>query len=299
MNRQLEAGTLASLSGTVAALAFAAGAALTRIVSPGSELVFTAHVLSVLVIFLSTIALALALAATGRLVSTASGIDEGFWPGFAMFMQDLALWFLVRWLLLWTAPFLVGVTSVLYLIPRMGNIGGGITGTVAAVVLLILFRRFLPNQLWQISAHFDPTNYFGWQRSVMIFVAMTAVGHTYVHSLYKFDVTPSATMVSGPDSLEVRAHLSGRITNHDHLSAQFIQVAPRSTWRSAPAKFHTEEAGTYVTWFDTNSLAPGVYRLRVYLRSPAPRSPVQQIFAWLAHQRVERNILVRVRLRAG
>jgi len=295
MSRQIDTGFLVTLSGVTAALALAAGTALKRLVIPGPTFALAETALSVVVVFVTTMAVALGLAAVARVVATGTGLTQGFWPAFGLFMQDLALWFLIRWLLIWGVPFSVGMSLTVYLMPRLGNLASGTVGVCVAILIIVLLRRVLPEQIWVVSAKFDPTNYFGWQRSVVIFLVLTSAGQVYLQSLYRFEVSASPTTLGPADSLEVRAHLSGRITNHDRLVAELVRVTKPGAWKSPPVAFDTEEPGSYVAWFDAKEMPPGVYRLRVFFRDRGSRSAFQKLSAWLAHQDAERDILVRVR----
>jgi hypothetical protein len=145
--------------------------------------------------------------------------------------------------------------------------------------------------VWRVS-QFDPGHRLGWKRGVALFLTLTFVGNVHVWSCYVFDVTISNSSVKPGDSIEVRARVSGRITEHDLLAAQASAV--RGSWRSPVLDFNSEEPGTYVTWLDMRGAPAGIYRLTVFFREPKNASALERWGRKLTPQKFQRSFIVRV-----
>jgi hypothetical protein len=294
MKRDIEIPMLGTLMVLVTVAAAALGRWLRVSVFPGTIQQDSLYIfLSVLVLFTSSIAFCLGIAFVFRIITRASGLEYGFWPKAAMFVQDFSLWLLIRWLFLWGVPFSIGM-SLYFLLERYYSLWlSSFLGLIAAFIVLVFLRRILPRDVWQIASRFNVERQLGWKRGTLVFLVLTAVGYVHLHSCYVFDVSTSGTDLSQMETLQVTVKLSGRIWSHKDVVVQ-IKDLDRGVWISDQASFKMVEPGRYISWIPLSNLKPGVYRGLVSLHSGNDNGMWTLGESWLADRYIKRSFLFRV-----
>src|SRR5690349_11005854 len=115
----------------------------------------------------TTVAAALAAALIARIVTVTGGFTFGFWPAWAIILQDYAL-FLAIWSVIWGIPFAVAVFSAVYLNRRLQMVAALPVGIALGIIVLLGLRRFLSEDVWQIVGQFNPAPRIGHIRVLLL-----------------------------------------------------------------------------------------------------------------------------------
>jgi hypothetical protein len=287
-DRRLDIGGLSGIFAMAAAAAGAVGQWLRHIVSPDAQPSAELIVAIAATTLFTVAAAAVATALIARIFTVAGGFTSGFWPAMAILLQDYAL-HLAVWTVLWGAPFATAMIVGVVVTPYIGKIFAFVAAIVAAVLLLLLFRRFLSDDIWKVLANFGPAPRIGNLRMMLLLFFLLVPARIHVDHCYIFDVAIPATSVSRRDPLEVHAHVAGRILNHARLRVELTPVATAKPIRIQ--RFATEEPGNYIALLDLSRVPEGLYRARVFFAA-APRF---WLAPWFYDAGIQRTIVVRVR----
>lgn len=291
---RLEIGlVIAFLPLTVTAAGFC-GYLLKAMVNPESAYTTVAVLLSVLVLFLSAVSFALVIALVSQAITSVGGFSVGFWPAAAALFQELAIWLVVHWALIWGVSFGIGMSVFANSVRLYGQYTAGVLGVLSAVLALLLIRRLLPREVWRVSSQFDPARGLGWKKGLALFFLLTSVGYVYLHMCYVFEVSLSSSEFRPSDTIEIRARLSGRVTSHRALRARIASVGPMR-WNSGPTSFNAESDGRYVTWIELNGAPSGVYRITVFFDNFSAAPFHKKLSLWMGHNHKTRSFVIRVR----
>ena len=288
MDRRLNIEVLAAIVALAIGATVALGEWLKRIVVPGPLPSVEMVSLIAATTLVGAVAAALALALIVRTITVAGGFAIGFWPTFAILVQDYAL-FLAIWTVLWGAPFAVAIIAGIYLNRWIVGIAAFAAGVALAIGLLLVFRRVLSDDVWRIASQFNPAPRIGNLRMLVLLAVFLTPTRFYVDHCYVFDIAIPATSVARNDQLEVHAHLAGRILDHGRLRLSVNQLGSGVPLRVQ--RFDMEEPGSYIALVDLSGFKEGSYRARVFM-ADAPRNWKAP---WFSDKALERSFVIRVR----
>lgn len=290
MDRRLELSLLGGVLALVAGAATFCGQWLSRVVNPAPNPGPYLMSLVVATFLLTSVAAALALALICRVIALAGGFSSGFWTVSGLLLQDFAL-FLAVWVVLWGAPFALAMVVGLHLRQFLPQLSAMAVGVFAAIVMLVLFRRFISNDVWMIAGRYNPASQIGVWRMLLLLGALMIPARLHVDRCYTFDVAVADKSIATTEPLEVNVKVAGRITDHGRLRGALF---PAENQRIAPLALHftAEEPGSYLGIADVSKLRPGLYKLRVWFTAEGVSD---RFAAWSSYGGIERQIIVRVR----
>lgn len=291
---RLEIGLIIAFIPLVTGATVFCGFLLSRTLNPQNDYTPIVIILSVLVIFLSAVSVTLVIAMVSQAITIVGNFRTGFWPSTSELLQKFAIWLVIRWILIWGLPFASGMSVYIYAIKYYSQYTAAFIGMVAGILLLFVLRKLLPLEIWKISSQFDPFRSLGLKKGIFLFLFLTFVGYIYVHYCYIFEVSLSPRQFNISDKIEVRAHMSGRIINHNALRAKVVAV--KSTgWYSEPTAFNIESDGRYVTWIELKKAPPGKYRVVVFFNNYGSKPIHQRFNLWMGHNNLTKTFVVQIR----
>ncbi len=294
MKAKLDIGTLAGFLPLALGASGFGGYILTRMVEPGPGISPPALVLSVAVLFLSAVCASLAVALVAQVVCAIGGYTVGFWPRLSILMQEFSVWIVVPWGVVWGVPFVLAMTVFFESSRHYPGLVAALLSIASAVILMLLFHKLFPREVVRTYGRFNPARSLGWSKGLLLFLLFTSVGHLFVHTRYIFDVEVPETTLEASQPVEVRARLSGRISNHHDLQVIVASTDP-SGWRSNPVTFHAASEGNYVAWVEISGAPPGTYAVDVRFAHWAKASPMRKLQLWRAHNHHRKVILIRIK----
>jgi hypothetical protein len=297
VERRLETGLLASVTGGVVAIVIAATEWLKSVVNPAPIPGILMFSLAVGVLLLTGVAVALVFALAARLISLASGLREGFWHDTGLFLQDFALW-LTMWAVFWGVPFAVAMVLAGILTRYLLNLPAVVVGTAVGLLVLFLFKRHFSPQTWTVLDRFWPARRIGGFWMVVGVLLLTLPGRVLLERCYTFDVAGASGVHRQREVVPIEAKLSGRVINHHALRLQITPARAAQVKPLQTLEFDVAEPGMYVTWLNLSTFRPGVYRIRIFFdtsqisgfagsltRSPSIFAPPERQFL----MRIEKN----------
>ena len=293
VDRQLDLSLLASVAAAVLGIVAGGAEWLKSLVNPDPRPGILMLCLALAVLLLTGVGMALVGSVIARLIASAGGFANGFWPVAGLFLQDLALW-LTIWILLWGAPFAVGMLVSGYLSQFFIMVVALPGGIIAGMAVLLAFRRYFAADIWAVLARFWPARHVGGFWMVVGISILTFPGVLVLQRCYVLDVTGAAGIHKLDETLPIEVKISGLLIGHERLRAQLLPevrlARPLETLR-----FRTEEPGTYVASLNLAGKPLGFYRLRIFFdtanltgfdkslsRSPVFRPVERQVLLQLA-----------------
>src|SRR5258706_2189838 len=158
MERQLGLSLLATVAAAVLAIVAGGAEWIKSLVNPEPRPGVLMFSLVLVVLLLTGVGISLVGAVVARLIAAGGGFAAGFWPTAGLFLQDLALW-LTIWILLWGAPFVVGMLISGYLSQFFISFVSLTGGTLVTIGVLLAFKRYFARDIWAVLAPFWPARH--------------------------------------------------------------------------------------------------------------------------------------------
>ena len=270
------------------------GFMLSRTLNPYDDFSSIAIFLSVIVLVLAAVSFTLVLTLIAQSITNIGNFSAGFWPSTSALLQEVSVWLIIYWILIWGLPFAFAMSLYAYASKHFNLYLSGFIGLVAAIFGVLLLRRLLPREIWRVSSKFDPARSLGWKKGLIFTIALTTVGFFYLHSCYIFEVTLSSTEFNISDQIEVRVNMSGRINNHNSLRSRVVAINSAG-WKSDPMAFTYESNGHYVTWIDLNKATPGKYRIILFFNNYRAKPLYKRLNLWMGHNNLTKTFIVRIK----
>ena len=290
---KLEIGTILAFLPFVLGGTVFSGMKLSRVYIPFDSFSATAIFLSIIVLVLAALSFTLILTLIAQTIKLIGDFNVGFWSSTATLLQEVSVWLILYWILLWGVPFTFAMSVYFSTSQYFNQYFAGTSGLIASVFSLILIRFILPRDIWKAAAKFNPDRSLGWKKALLLTLTLIAVGSFYMHSCYIFDVKLSSTEFKTTDQIEVRAKISGRITNQNSLRAIMVPITSVDV-ETEPQSFNSESNGNYVTWIDLNRLTPGKYRIIIFFNDYSTKSIYKKLKLLFWHHNLKKTFIVRI-----
>jgi len=291
---KLEIGTiLAFLPIALGAMVFS-GMKLSHTINSYDNFSATIIFLSLIVWVLAAVSFTLILTLVAQAIQIIGNFNTGFWPSTAALLQEVSAWLIIYWILLWGLPVTFGMSIYVYISQHFNQYGAGAIGLFISVFCLILLRKILPRDIWRVSTKFNPARSLGWKKGLMLTLTLIAVGSSYLHTCYIFEVNLSSTEFKTTDQIEVCAKMSGRINNQKSLRVKIVAINSGEL-KSKPLAFIGESNGHHVAWIDLNKIAPGKYRIVIFFNDYNTEPIYKRLGLWMGHHNLKKSFIVRIK----